>query len=192
MEEEKNISAVNNNKREDYLSWEEYFMAVAFLSAKRSKDPCSQVGACIVDEKNRIISVGYNGFPRGCDDNNFPWSKDNTDPLEQKYMYVVHAEANAILNKNLVNVDGMRMYVALFPCNECTKLIIQAGIKEIIYMSDKHAHKAHTIASKRMLDAVGITYRQFIPRQKRIIIDFNEIDWDKQNQLPSTPIKRKQ
>lgn len=165
-------------------------MAVALLRAKRSKDPSSQVGACIVDDKKRIIGVGYNGFPRGCGDDQFPWGKSDKNRLNQKYMYVVHAEANAILNKNLMDVSGMKMYVALFPCNECAKLIIQSGIKEVIYMSDKHAEKEHTVAAKRMFDAVGVKYRQFVPREKNILIDFEAIDWDSQNQVPPTPHKK--
>ena len=166
-------------------------MATAFLAARRSKDPNTQVGACIVDQLNRIISIGYNGFPRGCKDENFPWSKDESaSPLEQKYMYVVHAEANAILNRNSSDVTGLRMYVALFPCNECAKLIIQCGIREVIFMSDKHAEKPHTIAAKRMFDAVGLKYRQFKPQHNKIVIDFTQIDWDQQNQMPPTPLKK--
>jgi dCMP deaminase len=164
-------------------------MAMAFLASKRSKDPCTQVGACIVSEENKIVGIGYNGLPIGCEDDKFPWGKDTANPLDSKYMYVCHAEVNAILNKNSADVKNCTMYVALFPCNECAKIIIQSKIKDIYYMSDKHAEKASTIGSKRMLDAAGIKYTQFIPRHKRIVIDFEEIDWDAKNQLPSTPKK---
>lgn len=178
-----------SEKREQYLSWDDYFMASAFLAAKRSKDPASQVGACIVDSEHRIVGTGYNGFPRGCSDDDFPWSKTSANNLENKYMYVVHAEANAILNKNAADIRGSRLYVALFPCNECAKLIIQSGIKEVIYMSDKHATREHTIASKMLFDKCGVNYRQYEPNESRVVIDFNEIDWDKQNQMPPTPRK---
>lgn len=165
-------------KREDYINWTEYFMATAFLAAKRSKDPCSQVGACIVNRENKIVGVGYNGFPIGCDDDKFPWSKNIDDPLKSKYMYVCHAEMNAILNKNCSDVKGCTVFVGLFPCNECAKMIIQSGITEVVYYSDKHKDKPQTQASKIMFDAVGIKYRQFVPKQKKIVIDFTEIDWN--------------
>ncbi|XP_020801418.1 probable deoxycytidylate deaminase isoform X2 [Drosophila serrata] len=123
--------APESHKRNNYLHWDDYFMATSILSAKRSKDPVTQVGACIVDSQNRIVAIGYNGFPRNCSDDEFPWSKakkssDDYDPLEDKTMYVVHAEANAILNSNGASLTGTRLYTTLFPCNECTKLIIQA------------------------------------------------------------------
>uniref|UniRef100_A0A336MVR8 Probable deoxycytidylate deaminase n=1 Tax=Culicoides sonorensis TaxID=179676 RepID=A0A336MVR8_CULSO len=179
-----------DKKRDDYISWEEYFMATAFLASKRSKDPSSQVGACIVNEEKKIVGVGYNGFPKGCNDDEFPWSKSSDDPLKNKYMYVCHAEMNAILNKNSSDVKGCTIYVALFPCNECAKLIIQSGIRKVVYLSDKHKDKANTIASKMMLDAAGIPYEQFVPKQKQILIDFTEIDWNNFNQLPPTPMKK--
>ncbi|XP_076845658.1 deoxycytidylate deaminase isoform X3 [Brachyhypopomus gauderio] len=113
-------------KRQDYLEWPEYFMSVAFLSAQRSKDPNSQVGACIVNQENKIVGIGYNGMPNGCDDDLLPWSRAAEDKLDTKYPYVCHAELNAIMNKNSADVKGCSMYVALFPCNECAKLIIQA------------------------------------------------------------------
>ncbi|XP_058825533.1 deoxycytidylate deaminase [Topomyia yanbarensis] len=180
---------LDDQKRNDYLDWNEYFMATAFLAAKRSKDPNTQVGACIVNEEKKIVGIGYNGFPIGCSDDEFPWGKSTTDPLGTKYLYVCHAEMNAILNKNSSNVKGCTIYVALFPCNECAKIIIQSRIKEIVYMSDKHAHKHSTIAAKRMFDASGVKYWQFVPRQSKIVIDFSEIDWDNLNQLPATPAK---
>ena len=115
-------------KRNDYISWDEYFMGIALLSANRSKDPNTQVGACIVNDRNRIMSVGYNGFPAGCDDDVFPWEREGGE-FDTKYPYVCHAELNAILNCTH-DLRGCRIYVALFPCNECAKAIIQSGIKE--------------------------------------------------------------
>jgi len=177
-----------NKKREDFLEWPEYFMATAFLAAKRSKDPCSQVGACIVNENNIIVGIGYNGMPKGCADDEFPWGKESKNNLENKYLYVCHAELNAILNKNSVDVRNCTIYVGLFPCNECAKVLIQSGIKEVIYMSDKHATKLSTLASKRLLDASGVKYRQFIPKNRKIVIDFDEINWNDQSQVPSSPM----
>lgn len=161
-------------KRTSYLNWDDYFMATALLSSKRSKDPSTQVGAVIVDRDNRIVSIGYNGFPRGCDDDEFPWGKPNND-YEHKKMYVVHAEANAILNKNSANIKGMKLYTTLFPCNECAKLVVQSGITEIYYLSDKHEKNPAFRASKRMFDAVGIVYKQYLPTQKKITIDFEAL-----------------
>lgn len=150
-----------NEARKSYLSWDEYFMAVAALSAKRSKDPHTQVGACIVDTNNRILSIGYNGAPNGYEDAEFPWGRDG-NPLDTKYLYVVHAERNAILNYrgSRKDLEGAKLYVDLFPCNECAKEIIQAGIKEIVYLSDKYENSEGTIASKRLFDKCGVTYRQ--------------------------------
>lgn len=145
-------------KRTSYLEWSEYFMATAFLAAQRSKDPVTQVGAVIVNDERKIVGIGYNGFPAGCNDDLFPWSKHGTDPMALKYLYVVHAEVNAILNKNSANVKNCTMYVALFPCNECAKMIIQAGVRHVVYLSDKHSHKPETRAAKRMFDAAGIRY----------------------------------
>lgn len=147
--------------RTDYLPWDDYFMAIAKLSAMRSKDPNTQVGACIVDKTNRILSIGYNGAPNGFDDNIFPWNREG-EPLETKYLYVVHAERNAILNYrgSRKDLEGGSIYVDLFPCNECAKEIIQAGIKEVVYLSDKYADTEETIASKKLLDACGVRYRQ--------------------------------
>jgi dCMP deaminase len=158
-------------KRKDYISWDEYFMGIALLSAKRSKDPSTQVGACIVNQYNKIVGIGYNGFPIGCDDDQLPWGKTAEDNNETKYPYVVHAEANAILNSTK-DLHGSRVYVALFPCNECTKLIIQSGIKEIIYLSDKYKDTDSVKASKKMLDMAKVTYRQLDLGDFRIEIDF--------------------
>uniref|UniRef100_A0A8C6PYI4 Deoxycytidylate deaminase n=1 Tax=Nothobranchius furzeri TaxID=105023 RepID=A0A8C6PYI4_NOTFU len=146
-------------KREDYLEWPDYFMAVAFLSAQRSKDPSSQVGACIVNQENKIVGIGYNGMPNGCDDDQLPWSRSADDRLDTKYPYVCHAELNAIMNKNSADVKGCTMYVALFPCNECAKLIIQAGLKEVIYICDKYHHTPEMTASRRLLHMAGVQFR---------------------------------
>ncbi len=156
-------------KREGYISWEEYFMGVALLAACRSKDPNTQVGACIVGEDNIILSTGYNGFPLGCSDDEFPWDRTGEDT---KYQYVVHAELNAVLNANGKSLKGARLYVALFPCNECAKAIIQSGIKEIIYLSDKYADTLSTLASKRMLDAAGVAYRKLDTDKKQLTLSF--------------------
>ncbi len=152
-----------NKKRTDYISWDEYFMGVAELSGKRSKDPSTQVGCCIVSADNKILSMGYNGFPMGCSDDEFPWSKDNSeeDPYNAKYLYVTHSELNAILNYRGGSLEGSKMYVTLFPCNECAKAIIQAGIKTIIYADDKYAGTPGVRASKRMLNAAGVRYYQY-------------------------------
>ena len=147
-------------KRKDYISWDEYFMGVAKLAAMRSKDPNSQVGCCIVSTDNKILSIGYNGFPRGCSDDEFPWDREG-EPLDTKYIYVTHSELNAILNFRGGTLEGSRIYVTLFPCNECTKAIIQSGISEIIYDDDKYADTPSVIASKRMLHASGVTYRRY-------------------------------
>jgi dCMP deaminase len=149
-----------SDKRQDYISWDEYFMGVSILSGMRSKDPNTQVGACIVSEDNKILSMGYNGFPMGCSDDDFPWTREG-DPLENKYFYTTHSELNAILNYRGGSLEGAKLYVSLFPCNECAKAIIQAGIKTIVYESDKYAMTPSTIASKRMLDAAGVEYYQY-------------------------------
>ena len=141
-------------KREDVLSWDEYFMGLAHLSSLRSKDPSTQVGAAIVDENHRVVSVGYNGLPKGCSDDEFPWDREG-DVLDTKYAFVVHAELNAILNSKWP-VNGCTIYVSLFPCNECAKAIIQSGIKRIVYESDKYNGVDTNIASKRMLKAAGV------------------------------------
>ncbi len=145
-------------KRQDYISWDEYFMGVAILASMRSKDPNTQVGACIVDENNRILSTGYNGFPRGCSDDEYPWEREG-ETNDTKYPYVVHAELNAILNAGGRPLAGARLYVALFPCNECAKAIIQSGIREVVYLSDKYATTPGTLASKRMLRSAGVQLR---------------------------------
>ncbi|MBR4256228.1 MAG: dCMP deaminase family protein [Clostridia bacterium] len=156
-------------KRTDYISWDEYFMSVALLASMRSKDPNTQVGACIVGDDKRIISTGYNGFPRGCSDDEFPWNREGE---ETKYPYVVHAELNAILNAGGRSLAGSTLYVALFPCNECAKAIIQAGIKTVVYLSDKYDGTPSVCASKRMLRAAGVKLVRFEPDKEKIEIKF--------------------
>ena len=156
-------------KREDYISWDEYFMGIAILAAKRSKDPNTQVGACIVSPDNIIISTGYNGMPKGCSDDLYPWEREGA---QTKSPYVVHAELNAILNANGRDLRGSRLYVALFPCNECAKAIIQSGVREVLYLSDKYANSAATLASKRMLTSAGVKFTQLSTDLKSITLDF--------------------
>ena len=154
-------------KRQDYISWDEYFMGIAMISAERSKDTNSQVGACIVDENNKIVSLGYNGAPIGYDDDkDMTWEREG-DFLNTKYAYVCHSELNAILNSK-ISVKGCRIYVTLFPCNECAKAIIQSGIKEIIYLSDKYDKTEGNIVSKKLLDTCGIKYRKYESSGKEI------------------------
>lgn len=155
-------------KRQDYISWDEYFMALAILSSKRSKDPSTQVGACIVDENNKILSMGYNGMPVGINDDNITWEREGSF-LDTKYAYVCHAELNAILNYK-GNLTGSKIYVYLFPCNECAKAIIQAGIKEVIYACDKYKDTDAVKASKKMLDECNVVYREYKSKGKNIII----------------------
>ncbi len=162
-------------KRQDYISWDEYFMGVALLSARRSKDPNTQVGACIVNEKNKIVGAGYNGLPIGCSDDDFPWEKEG-DFLQTKYPYICHAELNAILNNIGMDLKGCKIYTALFPCNECTKAIIQAGIGEVIYLSDKYEGSDVFKASKFMLDKAGVTYRRVKAKVDSISLSFDEKD----------------
>ena len=156
-------------KRTDYISWNEYFMGVAILASKRSKDPNTQVGACIVDKNNIILSTGYNGLPYGCSDVEYTWERTGEDT---KYKYVVHAELNAILNAQGKDLKNARIFVDLFPCNECAKAIIQCGIKEVIYLYDKYADSKETIASKKMLSSAGVKTTHFIPGVKKIELNF--------------------
>ena len=160
-------------KRTDYISWDEYFMGVALLSGQRSKDPNTQVGACIVSTQNKIVGAGYNGLPMGCSDEDFPWEKTG-DFLNTKYPYVCHAELNAILNNIGMDLSGCRIYTALFPCNECSKAIIQSGIREVIFLSDKYDGTDVSIASKRLLDNAGVTYRRVEVRRSSIELSFDE------------------
>lgn len=156
-----------SGKREDYINWDEYFMGVAHLSGMRSKDPNTQVGACIVSSDNKILSMGYNGFPSGCSDEDFPWERDG-EPLDTKYPFVTHGELNAILNYRGGSLEGTKLYVSLFPCNECAKAIIQAGIRKVIYGDDKYNGIWSNAASKKMFDAAGVKYEQYRFSEKEI------------------------
>lgn len=166
-----------NKQRKDYLTWDEYFMAIAKLSSMRSKDPSTQVGACIVGRDNRILSIGYNGAPNGFNDTCFPWDREG-ETLEKKYVYVCHAEMNAILNYrgSRKDLEQAKIYVDLFPCNECAKLIIQSGIKEVIYLCDKYKDTDSVRASKRLFDECGVTY-QMLDMSKKLTI---ELESDKE------------
>lgn len=165
------MEKINKHKKE-YLTWDEYFMAVAKLSSLRSKDPNTQVGACIVGDDNRILSIGYNGTPNGFQDDEFPWDREGS-PLETKYMYVCHAEMNAIINYrgSRKELENAKVYVDLFPCNECAKIIIQSGIKEVVYLSDKYNGTDGNIASKKMFDICGVKYRQIKEKNKEVNIE---------------------
>jgi dCMP deaminase len=160
-------------KREDFLNWDEYFMALAVLSSFRSKDPNSQVGACIVSTENRIVGIGYNGFPAGCSDDELPWRRQG-EYLDTKYPYVCHAEMNAILNSDFGRMNNCRMYVNLFPCNECAKMIIQAGIKAVIYISDKYPEDKKSVAARRMFKLAGVQMIRMPVPKRKIEIDFSK------------------
>lgn len=160
-------------KREDYLGWDEYFMALAMLSALRSKDPNTQVGACIVNDENRIVGIGYNGFPAGCSDDELPWGRSG-DWLDTKYPFVCHAEMNAVLNSDFGRMNNCRMYVSLFPCNECAKMIIQAGIKQVIFISDKYPDDEKFVAARRMFRLAGILLRQMPVPKRDITLNFSK------------------
>lgn len=154
----------SSSPRKDALSWDDYFMSLAFLTAMRSKDPSTQVGACIVNDRNRIVGVGYNGMPSNCPSDQLPWSKVSPEgELDTKYPYVVHAELNAVLNKNAESCSGCRIYTTLFPCNECAKVIIQAGIKQVIFASDKQKEKLSAKASRRLFELANVELRQHVP-----------------------------
>lgn len=162
-------------KREGAISWDDYFMAVSYLSAMRSKDPSTQVGATVVNKANQIVGVGYNGFPRGISNDELPWSREAAREIDRKYFYIVHAEVNAVLNKNDSSLHDCTIYVALFPCNECAKIIIQSGIKEVVYLSDKYKDTESMMASRRMMVMAGLKLRQHVPAQRTITIDFGAI-----------------
>ena len=157
-------------KRNDYITWDEYFMGVAMLAGKRSKDPNTQVGSCIVNDEHKILSIGYNGFPSGVSDDDFPWAREGEE-LETKYPYVTHSELNAILNYRGGSLQGAELYVSLFPCNECAKAIIQAGIRKVVYDSDKYAETPSIQASKRMLDAAGVKYIRYEHTGRKVELD---------------------
>ena len=156
-----------STKRAGYLTWDEYFMGIAIMSGMRSKDPNSQVGCCIVSEDNKILSMGYNGFPKGCSDDDFPWAREGAF-LETKYPYVTHSELNAILNYRGGSLEGAKLYVSLFPCNECAKAIIQAGIRTVVYDDDKYRDTDAMIASRRLFDAAGVRYYQYSRSGRKI------------------------
>ncbi len=158
-------------KNKNYLTWDEYFMGIALLSAKRSKDPSTQVGACIVNKEKKIVGLGYNGFPIGCDDDALPWEREG-DFLNTKYPYVCHAELNAILN-SIKDLSNCSIYVALFPCNECAKAIIQSGIREVVYLSDKYQGTPSNVASKKMFQMSGVKLRQLVIERQTIEISFD-------------------
>lgn len=171
-------SPFDPSKRTGYLSWDDYFMAIAFLSAERSKDPNRQVGACLVSQTGVILGIGYNGFPRGCSDDKLPWAKKSKmgNPLETKYPYVCHAEVNAILNTNHASAAGQRLYVTMFPCNECAKIIIQSGVSEVIYFVEKRVENSDIayIASHKLLSMAGVKVRKHQPKMTQILIKFEE------------------
>lgn len=157
-------------KRSDYISWDEYFMGIAALSAQRSKDSSTQVGACLVSQDNKILSMGYNGMPIGCPDDEMPWDRDG-GLLDTKYAFVCHAELNAILNNSNGSLKGARCYTTLFPCNECAKALIQAGIKEVIYLSDKYAETEGVMASKKMFNMVGVKFTPYTPTNRTVKLE---------------------
>jgi dCMP deaminase len=157
-------------KRTDYINWDEYFMGIALLTAMRSKDPSSQVGACIVSPENKILSLGYNGMPIGCDDDTMPWEREG-DPLDTKYMYVCHAELNAILNSAHNNLKGARVYVTLFPCNECAKAIIQSGISEVVYYGDKYHDSNSSVAARFMFKKAGVRLTAYTPSGRKELLE---------------------
>lgn len=161
-----------NKQRKDYLSWDEYFMGIAKLSSMRSKDPNTQVGACIVGKDNVILSIGYNGAPNGFPDSKFPWDREGK-LIDTKYPYVCHSELNAILNfsGSRKDLDDARLYVTLFPCNECAKAIIQSGIKELIYLEDKYNGTDENMIAKKMFDTCGVKYNKIELENKQIIIN---------------------
>ena len=158
------------DQRTDYLSWDSYFMGIAMLSAQRSKDPGTQVGACIVGADNKILSVGYNGMPIGCADEQMPWARVGA-PMETKYLYVCHAELNAILNYSGGNIRGATVYCTLFPCNECAKALIQSGVKRVVYLSDKYADSDSVQASKFMFKLAGVTFDAYEPQDRSVTLE---------------------
>ncbi|KAL3916794.1 MAG: hypothetical protein SGARI_007879 [Bacillariaceae sp.] len=164
----------DNGRRTNYLTWDDYFMSVAFLTAQRSKDPNTQVGACIVDDEHRIIGLGYNGMPRGLSDDAMPWARDSSNPpVFNKYLYVTHAEVNAIMNKGSANVKGSSIYVALFPCENCAKMIIQAGIRRVVYLSDRYHNTDGCKASRIMLKCAKVELVQYTPSQRQLTVEYD-------------------
>ena len=162
---------MGSSKREDYISWDEYFMGVAYLASMRSKDPNTQVGACIVSKENKILSMGYNGFPNGCSDDTYPWDRESDYELDSKYMYSTHSELNAILNYRGGSLEGTKMYVTLFPCNECAKAIIQCGIRRVVYFDNKYADTDGVKASSMMFSKCGVSVERYTPSGRALTID---------------------
>lgn len=162
-------------KRADYLSWHDYFMSSAYLTSMRSKDPNTQVGCVIVNPENRIVGAGYNGMPNGISDDEMPWGKTSDSPVDTKYPFVCHAEMNALFNRNCFDLRGCTLYTTHFPCNECAKMVIQSGIRQVVYLQDKHPGDAPYVASRLLLTKAGIPFRQHIPEVKRVIIDFEKL-----------------
>lgn len=165
-----------SEKRKDYITWDEYFMGVAVLSSKRSKDPSTKVGACVASNDNKVVTMGYNGMPVGLSDDEMPWGRVGKDELDNKYLYVCHAEFNAILN-SYAPVKGCKIYVTLFPCNECAKAIIQSGIKEVVYLNERIPEDLSTKASKRLLMMAGIIFRKYEGRKLDILVkEYEKVD----------------
>ncbi|MBT4849697.1 dCMP deaminase family protein [Candidatus Parcubacteria bacterium] len=162
-----------NGPRKDFLSWNDTFMLMAQLIAQRSKEPSTQTGAVVVDERNVVLGMGYNGFPRGIEADELPWGKEQDSWVYTKYPYTVHAERNAIYNSNK-SVEGGKVYCTLFPCNECAKTIIQNGIKELIYMDDKYINEEYSVAAKKLFDLAGVRYKKYVPSKKMLISDNDE------------------
>ena len=159
-------------KRKDYISWKDYFMGLAVLASKRSKDPNTPVGACIVDEDNKVVSLGYNGFPNGCSDDILPWGREGS-PLETKYLWVCHAELSAIILADK-KLNGCILYSTLAPCGECAKLIIQSGIQKVVYKNDKYHDEDLFVAARKMFDLAAVKYEQYIPDINKITIELKE------------------
>ncbi len=171
---EKLLTSLKSTKRTNYISWDKYFMGIALLSAQRSKDPNTQVGACIVDPKNKIVGIGYNGFPIGCSDDELPWGvREAENEMDTKYPYIVHAELNAVLNSR-GKLNDSKIYTALFPCNECAKVIIQSRIKEVIYLNDKYRETDSVKASKKMFDMAGVKYKKIEMDKESIVLNFDD------------------
>jgi len=174
MDLDLNNSERTSGKRSGYLSWEDYFMSVAILSAQRSKDPVTQVGACIIDSANKIVGIGYNGMPHGCHDDDLPWGKSSPEYLENKHAYVCHAEMNAVMNCSLRgSLQECELYTVLFPCCDCAKIIIQSGLRKVCFMIDKPNDKK-MIASKRMFDLAGVCFRKYVSNVNSIVLNLLE------------------
>ncbi|XP_049274030.1 deoxycytidylate deaminase [Rhipicephalus sanguineus] len=166
---------LKHTKRTNYLSWPDYFMSSAYLAAMRSKDPNTQVGCVIVNEENRIVGAGYNGMPNGLSDDEMPWGKSSDSPVDTKYLYCCHAEMNAIFNRNCFELRGCTLYTTHFPCNECAKMVVQSGIRHVVFLCDKHPEDPTYVASRLILTKAGVDFRQLVPETKKIVIDFQQL-----------------